>query len=365
MKHVNPTQDATPYPKNALNGAIATPPVAIEQMDRLRGFLERLHYDAQPLFHSLFELGDPAPAAELGDDLKLLLDSGICVENTGLVQSKFMIKKVYDAFILTDFPHYRGEDRVLYLAEDESVYVAHAMPDCTGRTVLDIGTGSGVIAITACQHGATHVTALDINERAFKFARFNARLNGCSDRIDFVASPIKDFPAATKYDLVVSNPPFIAMPPDGTYRKSGAAGFDGLGVINDIIDRLDELMHEHSMFLMLVLSPGGKHFSKVEEDLLDRFSYRRRRIVSTELYGGPHDIDIIFMPFADEPRLEEWRAEIGRNNYTHIHCFLLEMMPDISHSFLRKVQHPFLQKTQECGTWWAKYVDIKKSKELT
>jgi len=75
--------------------------------------------------------------------------------------------------------------------------------------ILDIGTGSGCIAIALKSIFITsEVTAFDISELALETARQNAALNGCN--VDFRQTDILNPPAFdTKWDVIVSNPPYI------------------------------------------------------------------------------------------------------------------------------------------------------------
>ena len=92
--------------------------------------------------------------------------------------------------------------------------------------ILDIGTGSGCIAITLAKHfPKVKITAFDISSDALTIARDNALRHGVSQRIDFQCIDIKDFmkvtgtfmnvPApfgdccAVTFDLIISNPPYI------------------------------------------------------------------------------------------------------------------------------------------------------------
>lgn len=75
--------------------------------------------------------------------------------------------------------------------------------------VLDIGTGSGAIAIALKkQRPDWQVTASDISAEALKVAQANARLNGVT--INFVESDLLTKFAVQKFDVIVSNPPYIA-----------------------------------------------------------------------------------------------------------------------------------------------------------
>ena len=75
--------------------------------------------------------------------------------------------------------------------------------------VLDIGTGSGAIAVAiAVNAPRARVTATDLSNEALQVARRNATRHRCSDRIDFAMADL--FPSAiAKFDLIVSNPPYI------------------------------------------------------------------------------------------------------------------------------------------------------------
>nr|WP_235002692.1 class I SAM-dependent methyltransferase [Actinacidiphila paucisporea] len=92
-------------------------------------------------------------------------------------------------------------------------------------SALDLGTGSGVQALHAAQH-ATRVTATDVNPRALHFARLTLALSGAHEpdlRRGSLFEPVGD----DRYDLIVSNPPFVISPGSRfTYRDGGMGGDD-------------------------------------------------------------------------------------------------------------------------------------------
>jgi release factor glutamine methyltransferase len=115
-----------------------------------------------------------------------------------------------------------------------------------GARVLDVCTGSGVLAITAAQRGA-HATAVDVSRRAVLCARLNARLNGV--RVRAVRGDLLAAVGGERFDAIVSNPPYL--PGDPELPRSGAqraweGGHDGRA----LLDRLCEQAPRH-------LAPGG------------------------------------------------------------------------------------------------------------
>jgi putative methylase len=87
------------------------------------------------------------------------------------------------------------------------LYHAHANGDIEGKTVLDLGCGTGIFAIGAALLGAEKVTAVDIDEKAVEVAQNTARELGV--KIDFIASDVEKF--EERGDTVLMNPPFGAQ----------------------------------------------------------------------------------------------------------------------------------------------------------
>ena len=74
-------------------------------------------------------------------------------------------------------------------------------------SVLEIGTGSGCIAVSIAKNSNSKITAIDNSIEALEIAKSNAKLN--SVKINFEFSDVFNFSDTKKYDLIVSNPPYV------------------------------------------------------------------------------------------------------------------------------------------------------------
>ncbi|MGW6833911.1 HemK2/MTQ2 family protein methyltransferase [Streptomyces sp. NPDC054949] len=121
-----------------------------------------------------------------------------------------------------------------------------------GARVLEIGTGTGVLALHAAGRGA-RVTAVDVAWRAVLSARLNALRRRLPLRVirgDFAAADI-----GSPFDLVVSNPPYVPAPerelPARGPERAWDAGPDGRGVIDRICASIPSLLRPGGVLLMV------------------------------------------------------------------------------------------------------------------
>ena len=77
-------------------------------------------------------------------------------------------------------------------------------------TILDLCTGSGAIAVSLAKYVKNvHICATDISPKAIEIAKTNAELNGVKNNIEFIESNLFDKLKGKKFDIIVSNPPYI------------------------------------------------------------------------------------------------------------------------------------------------------------
>lgn len=107
---------------------------------------------------------------------------------------------------------FKVSEAVLIPEQDSEFLVEEALRFCEDRMrILDLCTGSGCIAISILKY-TNNTTALgtDISSKALEIARGNAELLDVKDRISFKETDLFPDPDEGKFDIIVSNPPYIA-----------------------------------------------------------------------------------------------------------------------------------------------------------
>ncbi|MBW1760882.1 MAG: peptide chain release factor N(5)-glutamine methyltransferase [Deltaproteobacteria bacterium] len=135
---------------------------------------------------------------------------------------------------------------VLIPRPDTETLVEHALeciPNDTACRVLDVGTGSGAVAVTiAAERPLSFVTATDISDAALEVASRNAERLEVNSRIRFERADLLS--GAEQYDVIVSNPPYITQSEMATLQTEVRehepvialeAGEDGLDVVRALL----------------------------------------------------------------------------------------------------------------------------------
>jgi methylase of polypeptide subunit release factors len=190
---------------------------------------EPLHTLARLFLYGVPVAADRARAALEPMSVEEWREAGLLEFENGEVRARLVLYPFHGLAVAMDSPELletgAPADFVSGVTNSTAALASFMVERPTG-SVLDLGTGCGVLGLLAARSGA-RVLATDINARALSFARFNARLNGI-ERIEFAEGSVFDPARGRTFDLIVCNPPCIIGPGARyTFRDSGME-FDGL-----------------------------------------------------------------------------------------------------------------------------------------
>lgn len=139
---------------------------------------------------------------------------------------------------------------VLKPPSDAFLLAQHLRQERLGEqsSVLDLCSGSGILAIVAAQSGAGRVTAVDISRRAVLATHLNSRLNGVSVRA--VRGDLFAVVTGERFDLIASNPPYLVTATDRLPRRGPRRAWDAGASGRAFLDRICDGAQDH-------LKPGG------------------------------------------------------------------------------------------------------------
>ncbi len=255
-------------------------------------------------------------------DSELLLSSSLKISRENLLlnlnkeikpnqQKKFKslleerTKKVPVAYILGYKDFWKSKflinRSVLIPRPDTELIVEEALnylPKDKYRKILDIGTGSGSILISILlERLKSNGVGLDISKNAIKIAKINAKLQHVHNRITFVNTDVDKYNWG-KYDLVVSNPPYIKRNEISRLEEDVKSfepkvaldgGYDGYSKIGKVIEKSSNLLKRKGNLILEIgydqvyrtsrlLERCGFFINKISKDL----SKKDRCIVSTK-----------------------------------------------------------------------------------
>ena len=157
----------------------------------------------------------------------------------------------------------KSDRRALIPRPETELLVERVIEACPNppMTVLDLGTGSGAIALALAQKfPSAHVTAVDVSEEALALARENAVATGLPERVVFICSNwFEKLAPEARFDLIVANPPYLTAKetaettPEVRGHEPGialTAAEDGLADLRAIIARAPQFLATDGMLAL-------------------------------------------------------------------------------------------------------------------
>lgn len=120
------------------------------------------------------------------------------------------------------------------------------------KNILDIGTGTGLLALMLAQKSNAKINAVEIDENAYNQAVFNVKDSIFKDKITVFNTSIQDFVTINSYDLIISNPPFFQNHlKSETLARNNSIHTDSLS-FEDLLNAVLQLLSFSGTFVVLL-----------------------------------------------------------------------------------------------------------------
>lgn len=153
------------------------------------------------------------------------------------------------------------------------------------KKILDIGTGSGLIAIMAAQrHPIAKITAIDIDKDCVMQATENAVASPWAERIEVIESPLQEYSPKEKFDVIISNPPYFADSMHSPDKQRTTARHTASLSFKELTDGVLRLLADDGLFAVILPTTESELLLSASRGRL--FTWRRCEVWSTPESGA-------------------------------------------------------------------------------
>ena len=131
--------------------------------------------------------------------------------------------------------------------------------ELTGKSILDIGSGSGILSIAAVKLGALSCIGIDIDENAIDSALNNIEMNGVSENITLQTGVLDDLDSTFKYDVIVANITaqiiINLVPSIGSYLKPNGIVITS-GILSELFPEVENTFNQLGFKCSSIINSG-------------------------------------------------------------------------------------------------------------
>jgi len=185
-------------------------------------------------------------------------------------------------------------------------------------SVLDIGAGTGIIALMLAQRtNAEQIDALEIDEEAYEQAVENFENSPWGDRLFCFHAGLDEFieEPEDEYDLIVSNPPFFTEDYKTENEQRDLARFADAMPFEDLVEAADLLLSENGIFSVIIPYKEEEKFIALAKDF-DLFPIKITRVKGTPATEIKRSLLAFSRQFLENFSVDELVIETSRHIYT-------------------------------------------------
>ncbi|MDR2286554.1 MAG: methyltransferase [Prevotellaceae bacterium] len=215
----------------------------------------------------------------------------------------------------------RQDKTAMKVGVDSVLLGAWTAVSSSEKNVLDIGTGTGLLALMMAQKiPDAKITACEIDETACEQASENISSSGWSERITVVNADIRTFTQNLKgFDLIICNPPYFEKSLKSQDSKRNVARHNDSLPFRDLIDCVHRMLHDNGRFAMIV--PADKASAIIDIAAGKKlFPLRRLNVKPTET--KPVNRIILELGYTSQPAEEHSLTVRTGNTYSDDYKFV-------------------------------------------
>lgn len=217
-----------------------------------------------------------------------------------------------------------AHDRCAMKVGTDGVLLGAWAPVAGAQRVLDIGTGSGLIALMLAQRTGQdiEVDAVELDEQAAGQARENAAESPWADRIHVWHDDIVHWSknAEQRYSLIVSNPPYFVPGSDCASPERASARYTTDLTHDVLLSCAEELITEEGYFCVVLPASAGEKLVELAQQR-GWHLHCRTDISDTEM-RPPNRVLLALSPKPGEPFVDRMTIRGPDQNYSEAHCSL-------------------------------------------
>lgn len=141
-------------------------------------------------------------------------------------------------------------------------WVAKNIQDMPLNRILDIGTGTGVLALMVAQKTSAIISAVELHEPAFEQAKMNIRASPFANNISLYFADIRDWENA-KFDFILTNPPFYERDLKSDVFSANLARHGEKLSFAELLQSIDKLLSKTGAFAILLPASREKEFKRM------------------------------------------------------------------------------------------------------
>lgn len=193
-------------------------------------------------------------------------------------------------------------------------------------SILDIGTGTGIIALMLAQRStAQQIDALEIDEQAYEQATDNFENSPWNDRLFCFHAGLDEFmeEPEDEYDLIVSNPPFYAEDYKTNNDQRDLARFQDALPFEDLIEAADLLLSENGILAVIIPFKEEDRFLAIAKEF-ELYPTKITRVKGTPTAEIKRSLLALSRNKTTLFSIDELTIEIGRHEYTQEYIALTQ-----------------------------------------